>query len=375
MHRRITSGAGLALTLAVTLVGWQLATPTPGLGGEPDLEGEFFQLCETNCKIIEKQARATKREGRAFYWDSYVVRALSAAYDRTGKQEYMGACKLWSDRMMEFQEDMVPKGAYYMQYGRKPGEKEGGWYVADAACIALAVLATAIRCEDPAEKAKYLNSVLSFTELVNENFVRPSGGVTDGYWPKSDKEWWCSTGVYGSLAFHLYEETGDKSYLEIGLGTIDWLNRQDLLTVAVHFPPETIKPTVMLYSMEAYSTGLPYLKPGSERHKLAMAQWGEFFGWTSKNQEGQAGIDYLTQWGSKFGGLPFLMYVYANHVPASDELVQAADRELRYIAGILEKAPASNHRDQLALFAMMSYAEKLSAGAIYRSSGERSSSR
>lgn len=373
MHRRFTSGAVLALTLAVTLVGWLPATPSPALGAEPDLEGEFFELCEANCEIVEKQARATKREGRAFYWDSYVVRALCVAYDKTGKQEYISACKLWSDRMMEFQNGMIPKGAYYMQYGRKPGEKEGGWYVADSACIALAVLATAIRCEDPAEKAKYLNSVLSFTELVHENFVRPSGGVTDGYWPKSDKEWWCSTGVYGSLLFHLYEETGDKSYLDIGLGTIDWLNRQDLLTVAVHFPPETIKPTVMLYSMEAYSTGLPHLKPGGERHKSAMAQWGDFFDWMSNNQEGQAGIDYLTQWGSKFGGLPFLMYVYANHVPESGELVQAADRELRYIAGVLKEAPASNHRDQLALFAMMSYAEKLSPGAIYRSSRQRSS--
>jgi hypothetical protein len=375
MPEKSAFGTSLMLTLSVTLVGWQSAAPSPGLGQEPDLAAEFSQLCDANCKLVEKQARATKREGRAFYWDSYVVRALCAAYDMNGKQEYMSACKLWSDRMLEFQKDMIPEGAYYMQYGRKPGEKEGGWYAADCACIALAVLATAIRCEDPAEKAKYLNSVLSFAELVSENFVRPSGGVTDGYWSKSDKEWWCSTGVFGSLAFHLYQETGDKSYLKIGLDTIDWLNRQDLLTVAVHFPPETIKPTVMLYSLEAYSAGLAHLKPGSERHKLAMAQWGKAFDWMSKNQRGQAGIDYLTQWGSKFGGLPFLMYVYANHVPASDELVQAADRELRYMAGILAKAPASNHRDQLALFAMMSYAEKLSPGTIYRSSRRRSSPR
>ncbi len=45
------------------------------------------------------------------------------------------------------------------------------------------------------------------------------------------------------------------------------------------------------------------------------------------------------------------------------------------MAGILAEAPASNHRDQFVLFAMMSYAEKLSPGGIYRSSRQRGSPR
>ncbi len=60
----------------------------------------------------------------------------------TGKQEYLDACKLWSDRMIECQNAMIPKGAYYMQYGRRPGEDKGDWYVADCSSIALGVLAT-----------------------------------------------------------------------------------------------------------------------------------------------------------------------------------------------------------------------------------------
>ena len=193
--------------------------------------------------------------------------------------------------------------------------------------------------------------------------------MTDGYWPKSDDEWWCSSGIFGSLAFHLYDETGEESYLRIGLGTIDWLNRQDLLTVAIHFPAKEIRPTVMMYCLEAYSAGLPHLEPGTERYKSAKAQLGRAKQWLLENSGGRAGIDYISQWGSKFGGLPFHLYVYSRHAGQGGEaLVDAADRELRYITEILDAGPASNQRDQLALFAMMSYAEKLRPGGVYRTS-------
>ena len=353
---------------AVTVGTWIGPQPVtcPAFGEEPELRAEFFRLCDAGYPTVEKQARTTEQIGRAYYWDSYLVRALVVAYDMTGKQEYLDACKLWSDRMIEHQERMLPKGAYYMQYGRRPGEDQGNWYVADCSSIALGVLATAVRCPEPPQRQRYRRSVESFAELVAGNFVRPSGGVTDGYWPKSNKEWWCSTGIYGSLAFCLYNETGEERYLKIGLGAIDWLNRQDLLTVAKHYPPETIKPTVMMYCLEAYSAGLPHLQPGSERHQLAMAQLAMAYAWMSANWDGQAGIDYVSQWGSKFGGLPFHMVIYARHVPESEEVVAVADRELRYISGVLGKAAPSSQRDQLALFAMMSYAEKLSPRALYR---------
>ena len=367
MGKTIPVAVVLAVVL-VTPVDWMTMTPPMALGQQPELKAEFLKLCDAGSPILHEQARATERKGRAFYWDSYVVRGLCVGYDMTGKQQYLDACKLWSDRMIEFQNGMIPTGAYYMQYGRRPGEDEGGWYVADSSSIALGVLATAIRCDDPQEKRRYLDSVESFAKLVTENFVRPSGGVTDGYWPKSDEEWWCSTGIFGSLAFCLYDETGDPSYLKTALGTIDWLNRQDLLTVAVHFPTEEIKPTVMMYCLEAYSAGLPHLEPGTERHKSAMAQLSAARHWMSKNLGGRAGIDYVSQWGGKFGGLPFHLYVFARHVPAGDDVVQMADRELRYIADVLAKAPPVNQRDQLALFAMMSYAERISPGSIYRAS-------
>jgi hypothetical protein len=291
---------------------------------------------------------------------------MCVAYDMTGGQPYLAACKRWSDRMIEYQNGMIPRGAYYMQYGRKPGEEKGDWYVADCSSIALGVLATSIRCTDQAEKRKYRDSVQAFGSLVADNFVRPSGGITDGYWPKSDDEWWCSTGIYGSLAFCLYDETADPRYLKIGLGAIDWLNRQDLLAPVDFFPPKEIQPTVIMYCLEAYSAGLPHLEPGTQRLAASLAQLAKTSGWMKENLGGRAGIDYVGQWGSKFGGLPFHLYVSARHTAPSDELVRMADAELRFMAGILRKAPPSRQRDQLALFAMMSYAEKLAPGGIYR---------
>jgi len=363
------AAVGACAWLAVAMLCGPLV-PEKASAQQPDAKAEFLALCDAGARIAEAQARAEKPTGRSFYWDSYLVRALCVGYDMTAKRQYLDASKLWSDRMIDFQNRMIPKGAYYMHYGRKPGQDKGDWYVADCASIALGVLATAVRCEDPAAKQKYLDSVKLYARLVADNWVRPSGGITDGYWPVSDKEWWCSTGIYGSLAFCLYDETADPAYLKIGLGSIDWLNQQDLLTVAEKkvFPPKEIVPTVMMYCLEAYSAGWPHLKAGTERHKAAVAQMVKARQWMDANLVGRAGIDYISQWGSKFGGLPFHLYVYARHVPGNDDSARLADDELRHLARILQKAPQSRHRDQLALFAMMSYAEKLSPGTMYRTS-------
>ena len=312
---------GLAAILCATaLAGGPLAVHAAP-GDQPDLKTEFLRLCDGGAKVLYEQA-IVERPERPFYRDSYTVRGLAVAYDVTGKPEYLRACKRWSDRMIEYQNGMIPKGAYYMQYGRRPGQDKGHWYAADCSSIALGVLATAVRCDDPAEKAKCWDSVKAFAKLVADNWVRPSGGVANGYWPTTDKEWWCSTGIFGSLAFCLYKETGDPTCLKIGLGAIDWLNRQDLLTVAERdkaFPKYEIEPTVLMYCLEAYSAGLPYLETGSPRHKAAMRQLAIAHDWMLGNMAGRSEADYLSQWGSKLGGLPFHLYIYAGQVPGNDK--------------------------------------------------------
>src|SRR5664279_3837036 len=207
---RIILGRSISLCLAIGFgaAGW---VPLPVCGapsGAAEFRSQFLQLCD----LAATQIRAGTRKD-PFFVDSYAVRALCVAYDMTGKKEYLNACRAWSERMVGFQEKMLPHGAYYMNYGRKPGDAKGGWYVADSSSIGMGVLATAVRCEG-AERKRFLNSAKSFAALVLGNYIGPGGGICNGLWPKFDGEWWCSSGTFASLAFLLYEETGEKRYLK-----------------------------------------------------------------------------------------------------------------------------------------------------------------
>jgi hypothetical protein len=72
----------------------------------------------------------------------------------------------------------------------------------------------------------------------------------------------------------------------------------------------------------------------------------------------------------KFGGLPFHQYVYSRALPDGQKLSAAADREMESLADIVfTKQPALT---QLPMFMMMSYAERLSPGTIYRTSHRKS---
>ncbi|MFZ2641872.1 MAG: glycoside hydrolase family 76 protein [Verrucomicrobiia bacterium] len=329
-----------------------------------DFKTEFLQLCDTACQELDAETRTL-----AFYQDSYVVRALAAAYDMTGKQAYLDTCRRWSDRMIKYQNDMTPKGAYYMHYGRKPGQTKGEWYVGDSSSIALGVLATAVRSPDPKERQRYLDSVKSYASLVINNYVGPEGGITDGLWSKFNGQWWCSTGIFGSLAFLLHKETGDENYRKIAWGTVDWLNRLDFANIGGPISFEERSPTVVMYILETYSVALPQLEQDSQRRRGAMAMLNKCLQWMSENQQGRVPTlswDYNShKKGAKFGGLPFHMYANARHVPDPDKLRAAADQELRHIANVLWK-DGPPRISQLAAFAMMSYAEKLIPGAVYR---------
>jgi hypothetical protein len=58
------------------------------------------------------------------------------------------------------------------------------------------------------------------------------------------------------------------------------------------------------------------------------------------------------------------MYVWSRFLPANQPLVAAADQELTQLGQLLANDPAKQF--QLAAFAMMSYAERLSPGRLYR---------
>lgn len=333
-------------------------------------KARFFKLCDLACQELSKETLHQKY--KQYYKDSYSVRALAVAYDMTGEEKYLDACKQWSDKMVKLQDGMIPKGAYYINYFRKPGESQGQWFAADSSSIAHGILATAVRCSDKIKKEYYLNSVFSFSDLMIDNYVTESGGITDGLWEKSDKAWWCSSGIFGSLMFSLYYETGEEKYLNVGYGAIDWLNAQDLETTGP-LPLSGQGPAMYMYTLEAYSAGLRFISPDTLRYKKVIARIEDSMKWIAKHQNGQGGNnkwDYNTQWGSKGGGLPFHMYIYSQYIPNMHALAKAADMELEYIySGPLDqpdRGGPGNTLTQLMNFTMMSLAEKLSPGAMYR---------
>ncbi len=345
-----------------------IAWPTFGAALAADLntaqlKTQFLQLCD----VAADQLRASQPTKRQFYIDSYAVRALAAAYDLTGEEKYLAACKAWSDRMVSFQEKMIPRNAYYMNYHRKPGETNRAWYVADSSCIAMGVLATSVRATNAMEKSRYLDSAKGFGDLVLENYLSASGGVRNGMWPKYDGEWWCSSGTFGALAFLLYDETGERRYLDAGLKVVTWLSQQELGSTGP-MPLKESGPALPMYYFEAFSAGLPQIGKQSAIDGLARKQIDAFFQWTAINLCGKgdsAGFPFDSQWGSKFGGIPFHAYVLARK-NSPEGMRTMADGELQEVISHVF-AGGKPEFSQVAAFAMISCAERLSPGALYRS--------
>ncbi len=340
--------------------------------GNPDtalFSAEFFKLCDLACEELPKEN--LHKAKYAFFRESYAVRALAVAYDMTGDEQYLNVCKQWSDRMAAMQKQMDPQGAYYMNYHRKPGEKKGQWYVADSACIGLAVLTTAIRCNEEKEYRKYLDSVESFARLVMTNYVDSSGGIRNGLWEKFDGPWWCSTGSFGSLTFLLYGQTGKEEYLKVGQNALDWLNQEDFRSTQP-YPLTEMGPSMIMYYFETHATAWPYLQKASPRQIKSANQMDLALDWLAQHQEGRGGKNergYHDHWGCKMAGTPFLMNVYSWHVPDGFKIRNAADQELKFVLPkLVETSDDPNRLKQLMAFAMFSLAQRLSPGAIYRTS-------
>ncbi len=351
-----------------------------------EFRGRFLELCDLAVGELNKEitpyVEARDRKGETpkthhmpFFEDSFGVRALAVAYDMTGEKKYLDACTRWADHVVDCQQRMIPKGAYFTNYGyaRQPGQEKGGWYVADSGSIGMGVLAVAVRTADAPKRDRYLNSIRSFARLVIDNYVRTSGGITDGLWTYPD-EWWCSTATFGALMFLAHDETKDPEYLTVALGATDWLNRHDF-----HKDEkpafEAFNPGMVFYCFEFYAAALPHLDAGSPRRTAAEAHIAEAFRWFAQNQKGRGA---KSEWnyfdGSTYmSGNPYLMYVFAQHLPQYHDQVAEADKELRYVTGLLYadgKKPRATKLQvwELMTWAMMSYAERLSPGSLFHAS-------
>ena len=360
------------------LTSFGLAVPT---GAEEtdvaDLQAQFLTYCDLAAAELNKDITPFADRDNSdpathhmpFFEDAHAVRALAVAYDMTGNRKYFDACAVWSDRMIDFQSRMIPQGAYYMNHSRAPGQESGEWTVADSGCVGMGVLATAVRCKDPTRKARYLRSVEAFAKLVMDNYVGEEGGITNGLWSGYAGEWWCSTATFGSLAFLLHEETRDEKYLKVANGALAWMIRQDFREMK----PITFqqRPSgIIFYCFELYATGLKHVEPGSPRYDAAVRQIDLALAWMSQNQKtrGADVPDYLVR-NVDMAGLPYLMYVFARRFHQHKELVTPADRELRYIGDLLLARGKPNVSRLLVwevmTWGMMSYAERLSPGALH----------
>lgn len=355
--------SGVMLSLLVMPRALQ-AAPVPADSGQPRgtaMRRQFFKLCALAvAKITNEKLRGP------FFVDSYAVRALCVAYDMTGNRTYLKACRMWSRRMVDYQHRMTPKGAYYMNYNRKPGSVTGDWYVADSSSIAMALVATSVRCHGSARR-RLLDSTEQFANLVMKRYVRPSGGVSDGLWPQSNRAWWCSSALFGSLSFVLYANTHDQRYLNAGLRAVNWLNHRNLSKVRP-FPLSQQGPAMIMYVMESYSSGWPYIEKDRALARPALVKVKRYLHWIVRQQQiplSQRSWPVNKGWGMKFGGLPFHEFVFSRYLPADQYLAASGDRALGQLAAIVFAGRPKF--TQLSAFLMMSYAQRLDPGGIYRS--------
>ncbi len=351
-------GAGL---LASTLASFAIQIQAAGADADA-FRAQFFELCDlADDKIVD-----TNRQG-PFFVDSYAVRSLCAAYDLTGRLNYLDACRTWAARMVNFQQNMTPKGAYYMNYKRRPGAISGDWYSADSSSIGMAIIATAVRCHGKEQK-RLLDSAREFAALVINRFVKPSGGVSDGLWSKSQDEWWCSTALFGSFLFNLYANTGDRQYLQAALHATQWLDRWEP-GKDQPFPLSQQGPTMIFYVMENYSAGWPCISKDEIEQAKAFSKVEWCLDWIANQQKiPMDGRQWPVNkgWGMKFGGEPFHEFVFSRKLAGDKGLSKQGDLELERLGGLLFSAhpPQLN---QLSTFMMLSYAERLNPGAVYKS--------
>ena len=348
----------------------------------PEFRATFLKFCDLAAMELNKQITTFPVFNREyadpathhmpFFEDAHAVRALAVAYDMTGDHKYLDACRRWSDRIIDYQSRMIPKGAYYMNHSRAPGQDTGQWNVADSGTIGMGVLATAARCDDPADKARHLDSVRDFARLVMENYVSGDGGITNGLWPEYAGPWWCSTATFGTLAFLLYEETREQQYLNVARGALDWMLRRDFRDVR----PITFaqRPSgIIFYCFDLYAAGLKYLEPRSPQYANAMKQIDLALDWIVANQKTRgAPVPDYTERNVDMAGLPYLMYAFARQLPQYRDLVAPADEELRYIGKLLLADGEPNVSRlmiwEVMTWGMMSYAERLSPGGMNRPS-------
>ena len=123
--------------LALCVAGCTGPAPTakPNDTTRREFETRFLKFCDLATAELNKELTPFLNRTNAapathhmpFFEDAHAVRALAVAYDLTGRRAYLDACRRWAGRIVEYQDKMIPAGAYYMNHQRAPGQDSGSW--------------------------------------------------------------------------------------------------------------------------------------------------------------------------------------------------------------------------------------------------------
>jgi hypothetical protein len=240
-----------------------------------ELEKPYAEFDFVNSGLPELHAKP-------FFEDAYAVMALA----RVGGAENIRVSKIWADRMLDYQAKMIPSGAYYLNYYRKPGQRDGDWYTADASTIALAIL----KVYEATGDSRYLDSVNHYISLVEARFLNSDFGVNNGYWGNYTDSWWSSTANYGSLVLELYQVTRNPKNLTRTFELLAWLDKVGL-NGFVYPNISTGGPAIVFYVGlfvgAAEKFGIPKTKLGSDLR-------GWFIGHPASNVDEFQSFSYIS---------------------------------------------------------------------------------
>jgi len=154
----------------------------------------------------------------AIYQGAYLMRTLVAAYEITGREDFLQTALRFADEVVNLQ------------------RKDGYWVVADHGNIyladALGLIMILYKHVDEQRQALYFQTIKKYADAVIEDgLIRESGALDVGWYTMEDKgmekgqgPFTISSALTGVQVFTwLYHETGSSRYKGIAIRALNWL--------------------------------------------------------------------------------------------------------------------------------------------------------
>jgi hypothetical protein len=188
----------------------------------------------------------------AIYQGAYLMRTLVAAYEITGREDFLQTALRFADELVKLQ------------------RKDGYWVVADHGNIYLADTGSALglimilyKHVDEQRQALYFQTIKKYADaVIHDGLIYESGALDAGYQLGKDGSIEKTLGPYtiateltGVVVFTwLYLMSGDRQYKEIAMNALTWLLKwvRDDGEIAYIFPGRGADPALQ-HDPESYS--------------------------------------------------------------------------------------------------------------------------